>query len=63
MKRALMILSALSLAFAIGMNAEAKTSKKNLRAYENQCKAENPNIKKKALRKCVKAKARSSHSA
>lgn len=63
MKRALMILSAISLAFAVGMTAEAKPSKKNLRVYESQCKAENPKMKKKALRKCVKEKSRASHSA
>ncbi len=59
MKRALMVLPVVALALTFGMTAEAKGPKKSaMKAFERECKQENPSMKKKDLRKCAKAKAK-----
>ena len=59
MKRALMMLPVLALAFTFGFQAEAKGPNKSaMKAFQKECKQENPSMKKKDLRKCAKAKAK-----
>ena len=58
MKRALMMLPVLAFSLTLGLNAEAKTSKSAMKAFEKECKQENPTMKKKDLKKCAKEKAK-----
>ncbi|MFV8250110.1 hypothetical protein [Bdellovibrio bacteriovorus] len=52
---------ALALTFAVTQPGyAAKASKKELKAYSQACKSENPKASKKEIRKCVKEKAKAS---
>ena len=59
MKLAWTVLPVLALSLTLGLNAEAKGHKKSaMKAFTAECKQENPNMKKKDLRKCAKATAK-----
>ena len=53
-----MMLPVLAFSLTLGLNAEAKTSKSAMKAFEKECKQENPTMKKKDLKKCAKEKAK-----
>lgn len=49
---------ALSFTFTSPVFAGGKVSKKEMKAFQQSCKSENPNASKKEIRKCVKEKAK-----
>ncbi len=58
MKKAWTLVSISALILTISFAADAKISKQQSKAFQQECKTENPGAKKKELRKCVKEKAR-----